>query len=96
MKLIINDNNEILFKVSQNITNEQIKREIQYTIENNSYKENIKFIVGLDEIEYHEGFHICLNESNYGLKSSTDIIEISGDNGIMNLEITDLKHIKEL
>ena len=29
-------------------------------------------------------------------QSITDIIEISGDNGIMNLEITDLKHIKEL
>ena len=32
---------------------------IKDKILSNSYEENIKFIVGLDEIEYHEGFHIC-------------------------------------
>ena len=95
MKLIINDNNEILFKVSQNITNEQIKREIQYTIENNSYKENIEFINGLDEIEYHTGFSINLREYNDDIYDN-DIIEIYGDNGLIELQIIELDTIKEL
>ena len=95
MKLIINDNNEILFKVSRNITNEQIKREIQYTIENSSYKKAIKFINWLDEIEYHTGFSINLRKYNDDIYDN-DIIEIYGDNGLIELQIIELDTIKEL
>ena len=95
MKLIINDNNEILFKVPRNITNEQIKREIQYTIENSSYKKAIKFINGLDEIEYHTGFSINLRKYNDDIYDN-DIIEIYGDNGLIELQIIELDTIKEL
>ena len=93
MKIITDKDNNILFKVSnQNITNELIKDIIKSKIENNNYKDNIKFIDGLDEIEYHTGFSIDLG----GYDGNNNIITISGDNGLIELNITDLNTIKEL
>ena len=92
MKLITDDNNNILFKVSKNITNEQIKNIIKDKILNSSYKKAIKFINGLDDIEYHTGFSINLKK--YG--DDNDTIEIYGDNGLIELKIIELKNIKEL
>tara|TARA_R110000824_G_scaffold256095_1_gene445015 strand:+ start:49 stop:327 length:279 start_codon:yes stop_codon:yes gene_type:complete len=92
MKLIIDNDNNIVCKVSKNITNKEIKDIIKDKILNNSYKQAIKFINGLDEIEYHTGFSIDLG----GYDGENNIITIHGDNGLIDLEIIDLKTIKEL
>jgi|TARA_R100000084_G_C4634487_1_gene140239 hypothetical protein len=90
MKLI-EHNSRILFKVSDNKTSEEIKDIIKNKIENNTYEEDIKFIPQLEDIEYLTGFSI--NVSKY---ADGDTINIYGDNGLLELDIIDVKTIKEL
>ena len=90
MKLI-EYNSSILFKVSDNKTSEEIKDIIKNKIKNNTYEENIKFIPQLEDIEYFTGFSINVNKYSDG-----DTIEIYGDNGLLELDIIDVKTIKEL
>ena len=90
MKLI-ECNGNTLFKVSGNKTSEKIKDIIEHKINNNTYVENIQFLPQLDEIEYFSGFSI--NVCRY---SDEDTIQIFGDNGLLELNIIDIKTIKEL
>jgi hypothetical protein len=90
MKLI-EHNSRILFKVSDNKTSEEIKNIIKNKIENNTYEENIKFIRQLEDIEYFSGFSIDVSKYSDG-----EVINIYGDNGLLMLDIIDVKTIKEL
>ena len=90
MKLI-EYNGNTLFKVSGNKTSEKIKDIIEHKLNNHTYVENIQFLPQLDEIAYFSGFSI--NVCKY---SDEDTIQIFGDNGLLELDIIDIKTIKEL
>lgn len=110
MKIITDKDNNIVCKVFKNRTNEQIRREIKKSIWNmNIIKRSAKrpenwikndiFINGIDEIEVN-------NRTNYknfdysislgGYNGENNIISISGDNGLIELNIIELDTIKEL
>ena len=88
MKLLLDNNNNILFRTTIK-ENKDIKKLIEHTIINNSYQENINFIKDFDEIEA-----FCGNGGDVYLYEN--IITISGDNGLIDIEIIDLKDIEEL
>lgn len=90
MKLI-EYNGIILFKISGDKTSEKIKDIIENKINNNTYEENIQFLPQLDEIEYFTGLSIDICKYSDG-----DTIQIYGDNGLLELDIIDIKKIKEL
>ena len=88
MKLLIDNNNNILFRTTIK-ENKDIKKLIEHTVKNNSYQENINFLKDFEEIEAFTG-----NGGDVYLYGNT--ITISGDNGLIDIEIIDLKDIKEL
>ena len=103
MKLILDKDNNIVCKVFKNRTNEQIRREIKKSVWNmniikrsakkpkNWIKNNI-FINDIDEIDINNSFSVDLG----GYNGENNIIQIFGDDGLIELEIVELKTIKEL
>jgi len=92
MKLIIDNNGFIIYKVSKNISNEDIRTIIQNKIINNTHEQNKSFINGLGEIEYWSSkFSVDLMKY-----SQNDTVQIFGGNGLIELDIIELKDIKEL
>jgi len=91
MKLILDNNGFIIFKVSKN-TNNNIRDIIENKIINNTHEQNKNFINGLDEIEYWSSkFSVHLMKY-----IENDTIRILGGNGLIELDIIELKDIKEL
>ena len=84
MKLIINHNNEIIFKTEKN--NKQIVEIIKQLYKNDINK-LISLFEGLDEIDIYNSFYINYNDNE---------ITIYGDDGIIILEILELKRIESL
>ena len=101
MKLIIDNENNIIFKIDYNIhlssgiINEiKLKRLLNKKINNlfnisvNKIPSNLmNFVSDLNDIEYFTGFDIEIR-NNY--------INISADNGMIEYEIIDLKNIEIL
>tara|TARA_Y100000593_G_C4258286_1_gene310808 strand:+ start:212 stop:490 length:279 start_codon:yes stop_codon:yes gene_type:complete len=92
MKIITDKNNNILFKVSKNISSEDIRIIIQNKIVNNTYEQNKSFINNLEEIEYWS----CKFSVDLMKYSENDTIQIFGGNGLIELNIIELDTIKEL
>ena len=84
MKLIINHNNEIIFKTKKN--NKEIVEFIKQLYKNDINK-LISLFEGLGEIDIYNSFSVDYNENE---------ISIYGDNGIISLEILELNKIKQL
>jgi len=84
MKLIIDHNNEIVFKTTKSI------EEIKTYIEDLGKKDIIKLMdmfEGLEEIEIYTGFSVDINENE---------LSFSADNGIITLEILELNKINNI
>ena len=84
MKLIIDHNNEIVFKTTKSI------EEIKKYIEDLGKKDIIKLIdifEGLEEIEIYTGFSVDINDNE---------LSFFADNGIITLEILELNKINNI
>ena len=92
MKLILDNKGIIIYKVSKNISNDDIKDMIKNKIINNTYEQNKSFINGLEEIEYWS----CKFSVHLMKYSQNDTVQIFGGNGLIELDIIELKDIKEL
>tara|TARA_Y100001938_G_scaffold135145_1_gene196467 strand:+ start:46 stop:300 length:255 start_codon:yes stop_codon:yes gene_type:complete len=84
MKLIINHNNEIIFKTKK--SNKQIVEIIKQLYKNDINK-LISVFEGLGEIDIYNSFDINYNDNE---------ITIYGDDGIIILEILESKRIESL
>ena len=84
MKLIIDHNNEIVFKTKKSI--EEIKIYIEELYNSNAMM-LIDIFEGLGEIEIYNVFSVDIYENE---------ISISGDNGIVTLEILEINKINTL
>ena len=96
MKLILNDNNQIIFKTSIK-DNKTLLKKIKKYIWNvniirrskNDFNPYLKdFIKEIQEIDINNSFSVDLWADNE--------IQIFGDNGLINLQIVDLKEIQEI
>jgi len=84
MKLIIDHNNEIVFKTTKSI------KEIKTYILELAKKDIIKLIdifEGLEEIEIYTGFSVDINDNE---------LSFFADNGIITLEILELNKINNI
>ena len=91
MKLITDNKNNILFKVSKK-TNNEIRHIIKAKIESNTYTQNIEFLPKLDEIEYWSSkFDVW-----FAYNDNDDTIYITGGNGLIELNIIEIENLKEL
>jgi len=91
MKLIIDHNNEIVFKTTKSI------EEIKTYIEEIGKKDIIRLMdmfEGLSEIEVFTGFSVDIYKE-VGFNNRTEI-SISADNGIITLEILELNKINNI
>ena len=84
MKLIIDHNNEIVFKTTKSI--EEIKAYIE-DLGNKDIMKLIDMFEGLSEIEVFTGFSVDIYENE---------ISISADNGMIILEILELNKINNI
>ena len=84
MKLIIDHNNEIVFKTTKSI--EEIKKYIE-DLGNKDIMKLIDMFEGLEEIEIYTGFSVDIYENE---------ISISADNGLITLEILELNKINNI
>jgi len=98
MKLVIDNNNNIVCKISRNLTNKQITNIIKKDVWNSniikrsaekkeSWIRNNMFINKIDEIDINNSFSVDLWDNQ---------ISIYGDDGIIELQIIELKNIVEL
>ena len=98
MKLIIDKDNKIVCKITRNVSNRTIAREIKTSIHNQYIiKRSIKkpidwiqndiFIAGIDNLEVWDKLEVDL---------WLNTISIYGGNGLIELEIIDLKHVTAL
>ena len=92
MKIITDNKNNILFKISKNINNNEIRHIIKNKIEDNTYIENIEFLPELDDIEYWS----CKFDVWSPYNDNDGTIYISGGNGLIELNIVEIENIKEL
>ena len=91
MKLIIDHNNEIVFKTTKSI--EEIKTYIEELYSSNVMK-LIDMFEGLEEIEIYNVFSVDIyKEAGFNNRNE---ISISGDNGIITLEILELNKINNI
>tara|TARA_R100000808_G_scaffold19727_1_gene42729 strand:+ start:634 stop:903 length:270 start_codon:yes stop_codon:yes gene_type:complete len=89
MKLITDNKNNILFKISKNINNNEIRYIIKNKIETNTHLDNTEFLAELDDIEYWScKFDVWSPDLN--------TIYITGGNGLIELNIIEIDNIKEL
>ena len=91
MKLIIDHNNEIVFKTTKSI--EEIKTYIE-EIGNKDIIKLIDMFEGLSEIEVFTGFSVDIYKE-VGFNNRNEI-SISADNGIITLEILELNKINNI
>lgn len=91
MKLIIDHNNEIVFKTTKSI--EEIKTYIE-ELYNSDVMTLINIFEGLEEIDIYNVFSVDIYK-DAGFNNRNEI-SISGDNGIVTLEILELYKINTL
>ena len=91
MKLIIDHNNEIVFKTTKSI--EEIKTYIE-ELGNKDIMKLIDMFEGLSEIEVFTGFSVDIYK-DAGFNNRNEI-SISADNGIITLEILELNKINNI
>ena len=95
MKLITDNKNNILFKVTNNKgikDNCDIIDIIKNKIESNTYTDNTEFLPELDDIEYWS----CKFDVYFDNPVKQDTIYITGGNGLIELNIIEIENIKEL
>jgi len=91
MKLIIDHNNEIVFKTTKSI--EQIKTYIE-ELGNKDIMKLIDMFEGLSEIDPYNAFSVDIyKDAGYNNRNE---ISIYGDNGIITLEILELNKINNI
>ena len=91
MKLIIDHNNEIVFKTTKSI--EEIKTYIE-ELYNSDVMTLINIFEGLEEIDIYNVFSVDIYK-DAGFNNRNEI-SISGDNGIVTLEILELYKINSI
>ncbi len=84
MKLLIDHNNEIIFKTTKSM--EQVKLYIEELYDNNITK-LIDIFEGIDEIDIYNYFAIDYDDKE---------LSIYGDDGIITIEILELSKINKL